>query len=99
MRCPTDDMTLQLAERHGIEIDYCPECRGVWLDRGELDKIVARSANELSSDGRDESGRSRGEPAWRDEDDFDDRRDDHRRHPGRPRKRRSFIDDLFDVGG
>jgi hypothetical protein len=42
MRCPTDDTTLQLAERSGIEIDFCPQCRGVWLDRGELDKIVAR---------------------------------------------------------
>src|SRR5688572_11826743 len=39
MRCPTDDTTLVMSERNGIEIDYCPECRGVWLDRGELDKI------------------------------------------------------------
>lgn len=44
MKCPVDGATLQMSERAGIEIDYCPDCRGVWLDRGELDKIIARSA-------------------------------------------------------
>lgn len=43
MRCPTDSATLVMSERNGIEIDYCPECRGVWLDRGELDKIIERA--------------------------------------------------------
>lgn len=43
MKCPVDGATLQMSERSGIEIDYCPECRGVWLDRGELDKIIAKS--------------------------------------------------------
>ena len=43
MKCPVDGNTLQMSERSGIEIDYCPECRGVWLDRGELDKIIAKS--------------------------------------------------------
>jgi Zn-finger nucleic acid-binding protein len=46
MKCPNDDITLIMSERSGIEIDYCPECRGVWLDRGELDKIIERSATE-----------------------------------------------------
>ena len=45
MKCPTDGATLTMAERSGIEIDYCPECRGVWLDRGELDKIIDRAAS------------------------------------------------------
>ncbi|MFF1879077.1 zf-TFIIB domain-containing protein [Leifsonia sp. NPDC058230] len=45
MKCPTDNATLVMSERNGIEIDYCPECRGVWLDRGELDKIIDRSPN------------------------------------------------------
>jgi uncharacterized protein len=45
MRCPNDETTLVMNERSGIEIDYCPECRGVWLDRGELDKIIDRSAS------------------------------------------------------
>ena len=44
MQCPVcTTQTLQMAERHGIEIDYCPGCRGVWLDRGELDKIIERA--------------------------------------------------------
>jgi len=45
MKCPTcPDSVLTMADRAGIEIDYCPMCRGVWLDRGELDKIIERSA-------------------------------------------------------
>jgi len=40
MKCPVDGATLLMSERHNVEIDYCPECRGVWLDRGELDKIL-----------------------------------------------------------
>ena len=44
MACPIDGATLVMSERQGIEIDYCPSCRGVWLDRGELDKIIERSA-------------------------------------------------------
>jgi Zn-finger nucleic acid-binding protein len=41
--CPVDGARLEMSERQGVEIDYCPTCRGVWLDRGELDKIVERS--------------------------------------------------------
>lgn len=44
MKCPIDDSDLVMTERQGIEIDYCPKCRGVWLDRGELDKIIERAA-------------------------------------------------------
>lgn len=44
MNCPVDGTQLVLSERSGIEIDYCPQCRGVWLDRGELDKILDRAA-------------------------------------------------------
>jgi Zn-finger nucleic acid-binding protein len=43
MLCPTDQTPLVMSERQGIEIDYCPTCRGVWLDRGELDKIIEKS--------------------------------------------------------
>ncbi len=43
MDCPVDGTALVMSERSGIEIDYCPQCRGVWLDRGELDKIIERS--------------------------------------------------------
>lgn len=44
MKCPVDNETLVMTERSGVEIDYCPRCRGVWLDRGELDKIIERAA-------------------------------------------------------
>ncbi|MDH7640264.1 TFIIB-type zinc ribbon-containing protein [Sphingomonas oryzagri] len=43
MLCPHCQVDLVMSERQGIEIDYCPQCRGVWLDRGELDKIIERS--------------------------------------------------------
>ncbi|MES2977384.1 MAG: zf-TFIIB domain-containing protein [Pseudomonadota bacterium] len=46
MQCPTcADSTLVMSDRQGVEIDYCPKCRGVWLDRGELDKLIERSMN------------------------------------------------------
>lgn len=55
MNCPTDGTRLEMSERSGIEIDYCPECRGVWLDRGELDKIIER--NDRDGRGRDDDDR------------------------------------------
>ena len=48
MACPVDGTTLVMSERQNIEIDYCPTCRGVWLDRGELDKIIERSGADAS---------------------------------------------------
>ena len=48
MLCPVCKVTLTMADRQGVEIDYCPQCRGVWLDRGELDKIIERSAAEMA---------------------------------------------------
>ena len=49
MQCPNDGTVLVMSERSGIEIDYCPTCRGVWLDRGELDKIIERDAREFGA--------------------------------------------------
>lgn len=46
MKCPNCDETLAMTERQGIEIDYCPKCRGVWLDKGELDKIIEKSMEQ-----------------------------------------------------
>lgn len=101
MRCPVDGETLVMSDRHGVEIDYCPKCRGVWLDRGELDKIIERAAvAEAPVPLREpapvraaqtyaEEPRAREVPRRRDDDD-----DDHDR---RPRKRRdSFLSDIFD---
>jgi Zn-finger nucleic acid-binding protein len=69
MQCPTDSTTLVMSERSGIEIDYCPSCRGVWLDRGELDKIVERSAAPATAPRGDR----------RDDPRYDDPRYDRRR--------------------
>lgn len=48
MLCPVCKVGLHMSDRQGVEIDYCPQCRGVWLDRGELDKIIERSATETA---------------------------------------------------
>jgi Zn-finger nucleic acid-binding protein len=50
MKCPTcESSVLVMSERQGVEIDYCPQCRGVWLDRGELDKLLERAATQASA--------------------------------------------------
>lgn len=55
MKCPNCNSSLVMSERSGIEIDYCPECRGVWLDRGELDKIIERSSQIVQNPQSDRS--------------------------------------------
>ena len=51
MKCPVRvDAVLVMSERKGIEIDYCPQCRGIWLDRGEIDKIIERSLEDVSAE-------------------------------------------------
>lgn len=93
MNCPTDGTTLVLAERTGIEIDHCPVCRGVWLDRGELDKLIDRAA------GLDTAGPGRARRRdHHDDDDDDDRSQSDGSSPSK-RKRKSFLGDLFEFGG
>ena len=84
MKCPVDDETLHMTERSGVEIDYCPKCRGVWLDRGELDKIIERA---------DSAAPSRPERPYRD--DHHHRRDQYGHKPNR-KKKESFLGELFD---
>jgi len=73
-----------MSERQGVEIDYCPTCRGVWLDRGELDKLIARSDND--DDDRDDRRMDR-----------DHDRGDRRDHPAqRPPKKKKFLSEMFD---
>jgi|GraSoiStandDraft_2_1057267.scaffolds.fasta_scaffold857960_2 hypothetical protein len=88
MQCPVCDVRLASSDRQGVEVDHCPRCRGVWLDRGELDKLIERAGSDRS---------------WRDHDDDDDegflvggpgRR--RQRGDGVGRRRRGFLDDLFD---
>lgn len=97
MKCPTDGETLVMSDRNGVEIDYCPKCRGVWLDRGELDKIIERAgaapAPQMQSapQGAPPSGQRR-------DDGWHGGRDDHGYSGQRPyrKKRESFLGDLFD---
>lgn len=83
MNCPNCNSQLIIAERQQIEIDYCPQCRGVWLDRGELDKIIERS-----------SQLERG-PRLEERPSYDDHRGDYRETKYK-RKREGFLGELFD---
>ena len=63
MKCPIDGETLVMSERHGVEIDYCPRCRGVWLDRGELDKIIEKATEPMVLPDPEPAPRPAPEPA------------------------------------
>jgi Zn-finger nucleic acid-binding protein len=90
--CPLCRVSLVMSERQGVEIDYCPQCRGVWLDRGELDKILERSAAEIPPPPQAE--RPSSQPEYRGDHERDrDWHDEYRHHK---HKRRSFLHDLFD---
>jgi Zn-finger nucleic acid-binding protein len=91
MYCPVcREVALVMADRQGIEVDYCPQCRGVWLDRGELDKIIERVALAQGGTTRQPSQeREYRPPEYREHRDHDD---DYRRK----KKRRHMLDDLFD---
>lgn len=81
MKCPNCNVNLMITDRNNIEIDYCPDCRGIWLDRGELDKIIDRS----SETGQVTQSKGYGTV-----------RTDNREDGYRPKKKRSFLGDLFD---
>ena len=63
MPCPTCNVALVMSDRQGVEIDYCPQCRGVWLDRGELDKIIERSAQDAPPRRPPQAGRRTRRPS------------------------------------
>ena len=109
MQCPVDQTVLQMSERSGVEIDYCPTCRGVWLDRGELDKILDRAAAEApaSAPAADPRTESVGYPQQQPYDPgYQQQRYDPRYQQGykkgydpryqHKKKKRSFLDDIFD---
>lgn len=90
MKCPNDGNQLVMSERQGVEIDYCPECRGVWLDRGELDKILDKNSQathspQLSTDRPDQT-RAR----------HDDQSDRHGTYHQPRKKKESFLGEIFD---
>jgi len=98
MKCPTDGATLTMSERAGVEIDYCPECRGIWLDRGELDKILDRAAAEAAATAAPAPPVSP-QPVYREErrdGHHGDRRYDDRNQPYRKKRRESWLGELFD---
>jgi uncharacterized protein len=92
MNCPVDGSELRMTERQGIEIDYCPQCRGIWLDRGELDKVLERSAQPAYGDERERSA----PPTYRDERSRDDDRSYRGQEYGRKSKSRSLLENLLD---
>lgn len=97
MKCPVcKDVTLLMSEKKGVEIDYCPECRGIWLDRGELEKLIEKevSYNDSHYERRE---------SYKDERDYDkayekDKYYENKKYP-RKKKRESFLEDIFDVFG
>ncbi|MBM3678169.1 MAG: hypothetical protein FJW96_09845 [Actinobacteria bacterium] len=104
MKCPScPDVTLAITDRQGIEIDYCPTCRGVWLDRGELDKLIERAGSETplrrSDRDRDHDERPAAEDRrrYRDDDDDDDDRYSGGGYGKRSRKK-SLLSEIFDFG-
>ena len=112
MNCPQCSVPLQMTERQSVEIDYCPQCRGVWLDRGELDKLIERSAawQTRSQPATAATNKSAGPPPAvgqpppsyrRDHDDDDD--DDDRRPGGiggghKRKKKGGFLSEIFEFG-
>jgi Zn-finger nucleic acid-binding protein len=99
MQCPIDGSQLVMTDRSGVEIDYCPQCRGVWLDRGELDKIIERSAPAAATAAPPPQPRGYGDrerPTAQNTDygrrDQPYGSDDHHKR----KKRGGFLEDLFD---
>ncbi|MDI1246787.1 MAG: zf-TFIIB domain-containing protein [Rhodoferax sp.] len=93
MKCPTcPDATLVMSDRQGVEIDYCPNCRGIWLDRGELDKLLDRAAAAIApaaAPASEPAARSRQAPDFQDS--------DYRTGQGYQRgRKKSWLSDIFD---
>jgi Zn-finger nucleic acid-binding protein len=102
MNCPKCNITLLMTDRQGVEIDYCPQCRGIWLDRGELEKIIDRSLGSgpemAQPQGVPPLGYNDGHyDKHRDHDDHDNH-DNYRGYGGTygPRRKKGFLGELFD---
>ncbi len=96
MNCPScQDERLAITERQGVEIDYCPRCRGVWLDRGELDKLIERAAPAPAAVVPSYDERRRDDGRRYDDEDDDWRRRSSAQHPY-PKRKKSFLSEMFD---
>lgn len=97
MNCPTCQVDLVMSERQGIEIDYCPKCRGVWLDRGELDKIIEKNVADMAPPPHSTEPRyqepSR-DPDPRHQDSYPQRGYDYGYK--KPYRRKSWLEEIFD---
>ena len=90
MHCPhCPDTALQMSDRQGIEIDYCPKCRGVWLDRGELDKLIERASTQAAPAPAPVQSQSQPYPQ---------QPQYPPQHQGKPyyKKQKSWLSDIFD---
>ncbi|PYE89495.1 zf-TFIIB domain-containing protein [Phyllobacterium leguminum] len=93
--CPIDRVDLIMSERQGIEIDYCPKCRGIWLDRGELDKILERSVGEEARPAQPQAYAPQPAPQaqpYPPRGHYDEGYGGHKGH----RRRKSWLEELFD---
>ncbi len=98
MNCPIDDTTLQITAREGVEIDYCPKCRGVWLDRGELDKLIERALQHNSRPQDYSYDRKEDTPHnYRDNEERGEQKShDDSYDSQKKRKKGSFLGEMFD---
>ncbi|NJD92412.1 MAG: hypothetical protein FIA91_13035 [Geobacter sp.] len=100
MKCPAcTTVNLVMSERQGVEIDYCPECRGVWLDRGELDKIIERSTTQEFA--TPQPVQQSPQPAYQPQQAHYGHGHDHGHghgygHGHKPYKKKSYLEELFD---
>ena len=108
MKCPKCEMEMKVTDREGVEIDYCPQCRGVWLDRGELEKIVARTAvaedheSDFYEDDEYRDERGRGRHGDHEDEEYRDvrgrgRHGDHDDRNYRGRKREGFWGNIMEI--
>ena len=89
MKCPNCNETLLMTERHQIEIDYCPSCRGVWLDKGELDKMLDYAAKNSFPENTERQ-------RYEDQEKPNPPYGKHQQGYNKPYKKKSFLGDLFD---
>ncbi len=104
MQCPVCKVDLVMSERQGVEIDYCPKCRGVWLDRGELDKIIERSSlGTMAPETRETNYQKAPRVSYDNQQrtsryGHNDHGNNDERGGFRKKKKEGFLADLFDFG-
>ncbi len=113
MNCPVCDAKLREVTKMGVQVDICPDCKGVWLDRGELDKIIDMAANETSSfEPKQERPAERQQYVQENREHYSQGHDDHEREhghgdsdkridprTGKPKRKESILTNIFDMFG